>query len=295
MLTQHNNLPLSNDPAVRILPWVVGLMVYLATLTLAVALLVSALAANWSAGLTGTVTIHIVSTNDGPEPEMERRVNDAIREALKTPGVSAARAIPLSKVAKLLAPWLGDDAPIADLPLPRIVDVTLTEFMEPDIAGLRARLAQAVPGAGLDDHQLWRDRLVRLLFAIQIVAAVMVTLIGATTVTVVVFATRAGLAVNNEVGETLHLIGAHDEYVAGQFQHNALILGLKGAIVGSISGIATLLTIKYTAGRLEVELFPNLLFQVWHWPTLAGLPFLAGFIVWLSARLTVLKALQRMP
>ena len=295
MLLQRSDLPLSNDPAVLILPWIVGLMVYLGTLTLAVALLVSTLAADWSAGLTGTVTIHIVSTNDESETEMDSRVNDAIREALKTPGVASARAIPLSQVAKLLAPWLGDEAPLADLPLPRIVDVTLAEDAELDITGLRGRLENAVPGAGLDDHQLWRDRLVRFLFAIQIVAAVMVALIGATTVTVVVFATRAGLAVHNEVIEVLHLIGARDEYIAGQFQHNALKLGLKGAIVGSVAGIATLLAIKYTAGRLEVELFPALLFQLWHWPILVGLPFLAAFIVRLSARLTVMQALRRMP
>ncbi len=295
MLLQRSDLPLSNDPAVRILPWIVGLMVYLGTLTLAVALLVSTLAADWSAGLTGTVTIHIVSTSDESETEMDSRVNDAIREALKTPGVASARAIPLSQVAKLLAPWLGDEAPLADLPLPRIVDVTLAEDAELDITGLRGRLENAVPGAGLDDHQLWRDRLVRFLFAIQIVAAVMVALIGATTVTVVVFATRAGLAVHNEVIEVLHLIGARDEYIAGQFQHNALKLGLKGAIVGSVAGIATLLAIKYTAGQLEVELFPALLFQLWHWPILVGLPFLAAFIVRLSARLTVMQALRRMP
>lgn len=295
MLLQRSDLPLSNDPAVRILPWIVGLMVYLGTLTLAVALLVSTLAADWSAGLTGTVTIHIVSTSDESETEMDSRVNDAIREALKTPGVASARAIPLSQVAKLLAPWLGDEAPLADLPLPRIVDVTLAEDAELDITGLRGRLENAVPGAGLDDHQLWRDRLVRFLFAIQIVAAVMVALIGTTTVTVVVFATRAGLAVHNEVIEVLHLIGAHDEYIAGQFQHNALKLGLKGAIVGSVAGIATLLAIKYTAGQLEVELFPALLFQLWHWPILVGLPFLATFIVRLSARLTVMQALRRMP
>ena len=295
MILQRSDLPLSNDPAVRILPWVTGLMVYLATLTLAVALLVTALAADWSADLTGTVTIHIVAASDETEAEMDLRVEAAIREALKTPGVNEANAIPPSRVAELLAPWLGDEAPIADLPLPRIVDVKLAKNKDIDIDGLRGRLEKAVPGAGLDDHQLWRDRLIRFLLAIQIVAGVMVALIGATTVTVVVFATRAGLAVHNEVIEVLHMIGAQDEYVARQFQSNALVLGLKGGISGSIAGIATLLAIKYTAGQLDVEIFPTVLFQVWHWPVLASLPFAAAYIVRFSAQLTVLQALRRMP
>ena len=295
MFIQHSDLPLSNDPAVRILPWVVGLMVYLATLTLAVALLVSALAADWSAGLTGTVTIHIVATSNETDAQMDRRVNAAIREALKTPGVDEAHAIPISQVAKLLAPWLGDEAPIADLPLPRIIDVKLSDDAAPDITDLRTRLEAAVPGAGVDDHQLWRDRLVKFLLAIEIVAGVMVTLIGATTVTVVVFATRAGLAVHNEVIEVLHLIGAQDDYVARQFQSNALKLGLKGGLAGSIAGISTVLAIKYAASSLDIEVFPMLLFQIWHWPALASLPFIAAIIVRFSARRTVLQALQRLP
>jgi cell division transport system permease protein len=295
VLLQRSELPLSNDPAVRILPWVVGLMVYLATLTLAVALLVSALAANWSAGLTGTVTIHIAVVNDETVDEMDRRVKQAIRLALKTPGVDAASAVPPQKVAALLSPWLGDEAPIADLPLPRIVDVTLTPGATPDISDLKTRVQAAIPGAGLDDHQLWRDKLVKFLVAIQIVAAVMVALIGATTVTVVVFATRSGLAVHNEVIEVLHLIGARDEYVAQQFQSNALKLGLKGGIAGSVAGILTLIAIRYSAWELDIELFPTHLFQIWHWPVLASVPLLAAFIVRLSAKQTVLRALRHMP
>ncbi len=295
MLLQRSDLPLSDDPAVRILPWIVGLMVYLATLTLAVALLVSTLTANWSAGLTGTVTIHIAVINDESEAVMNRRVEEAIRLSLKTPGIDAARAIPSDEVAALLAPWLGDEAPIADLPLPRIVDVTLTPDSTVDVAGLSARLKAEIPGAGLDDHQLWRDKLVDFLLAIQVVAVLMVVLIGATTVTVVIFATRSGLAVHNEVIDVLHLIGARDEYVAHQFQANALKLGLKGGFAGSIGGLLTLIVIRYTASELDIELFPTHLFQIWHWPVLASVPIIAASIVRFSARHTVLRALRRMP
>lgn len=295
MLLARSDLPLSNDPAVRILPWVVGLMVYLATLTLAVALLVSTLAADWSAGLTGTVTIHIAADGEAPDREANEKVEAAVRIALKTPGIESARAIPMDQVAKLLAPWLGDDAPVDDLPLPRIIDVRIAHGAEPDIDGLRERLAAAVPGAALDDHQIWRDRLVKFLFAIEIVAVVMVSLIGVTTATVVVFATKAGLAVHNEVIEVLHLAGAQDEYVARQFQSNALKLGLKGAVAGSVGGILTLLAIWYTAAALEIEPFPVLLFQPWHWLVLACLPVAAALMVRMSARHTVLRALQRLP
>lgn len=294
MFRPHRDLPLTQDPAIRILPWIVGLMVYLATMTLAGALLVSGLAAQWSAGLTGTLTIHIAAVEDQSPEALETEVKTAIRVALKTPGVATAQALPPDAVAALLVPWLGDGAALAELPLPRLIDVRLAETGEVDIAGFRRRLEAAIPGAGLDDHQLWRDRLVTFLRAVEAIAVVMVTLIGVTTVTVVVFATRSGLSVHGDAIEILHLIGAHDDYIAGQFQSQALGLGLKGGVAGSVAGIGTLIGLAFAATNLDSELFPLFLFQPWHWPVLATVPLVAAFIVRQTARRTVLRALSRM-
>ena len=293
MARSHIDLPLSRDPAVRLLPWIVGLMVYLATMTLAGALLVSSLAGSWSAGLAGTVTIHIVAVDDESQAALDSQVERATRIALKTPGVLAAEPMPLARVAELLAPWLGDDAPVSELPLPRIVDVRIDED-KTDVAALKQRLEAEVPGAGLDDHQLWRDRLVTFLQAVELIAYVMVTLIGLTTVTVVIFATRSGLAVHGDAIEILHLIGAHDDYIAGQFQSHALGLGLKGGIGGSAVGLVSLAGLGYVAVNLDTELLPLFLFKPWHWPVLVSLPLVAGLIVRLTARRTVLRALGQM-
>jgi len=294
MFRARSDLPLSKDPAIRILPWIVGLMVYLATLTLAGGLLVSGLAADWSAGLTGALTIQIIPDEKETTDARDARVRAAIRAALKTPGIASARAMPAKEVAALLAPWLGADAAILDLPLPRIIDVRLAEGAAPDIAALKKRLAAAAPGASLDDHQLWRDRLVTFLRAIEFVAVVMVGVIGAATITVVVFSTRSGLAVHNEVIEILHLVGARDDYIAGQFQSHAFRLGLKGGIGGSIAGIATLLLLAQGAAGLDSELLPPLLFRFWHWPALATAPLVAALIARWTARRTVMRTLHRL-
>ena len=294
MFGSHRDLPLTRDPAIRILPWIVGLMVYLATMTLAGALLVSGLATQWSAGLTGTLTIHIAATEDQTREALEAQVENAIRLALKTQGVATARSMPPDAVAALLAPWLGADAAVAELPLPGIIDVRLAEDGKIDITAFRRRLVAAIPAAGLDDHQLWRDRLVTFLRTIEAIAGVMVSLIGVTTVAVVVFATRSGLAVHGGAIEILHLIGARDEYIAGQFQSQALGLGLKGGVAGSVAGIGSLLGLAFAATDLDSELFPLFLFQLWHWPVLASVPLIAALIVRQTARRTVLRALHRM-
>jgi cell division transport system permease protein len=293
MAKNHIDLPLSNDPAVRLLPWIVGLMVYLATMTLAGGLLVAALAAEWSAGLTGTVTIHIVAADDTAAADLDAQVEQAVRLALKTPGVVSAEPMPQEKVAALLAPWLGATAGIADLPLPRIIDVRINED-ETDVAALKSRVEAEIAGAGLDDHQLWRDRLVTFLRVMELIAIVMVMLIGITTVSVVVFATRSGLAVHSDAIEILHLVGAYDEYIAGQFQSQALALGLKGGAAGSVAGLISLLGLAFAASNLDSELLPFFLFQPWHWPILVSLPLAAALIVRQTAKRTVLRALRRM-
>ncbi|MDA0664458.1 MAG: cell division protein [Proteobacteria bacterium] len=293
MAKNHIDLPLSNDPAVRLLPWIVGLMVYLATMTLAGGLLVAALAAEWSAGLTGTVTIHIVAADDTAAADLDAQVEQAVRLALKTPGVVSAEPMPQEKVAALLAPWLGATAGIADLPLPRIIDVGINED-ETDVAALKSRVEAEIAGAGLDDHQLWRDRLVTFLRVMELIAIVMVMLIGITTVSVVVFATRSGLAVHSDAIEILHLVGAYDEYIAGQFQSQALALGLKGGAAGSVAGLISLLGLAFAASNLDSELLPFFLFQPWHWPILVSLPLAAALIVRQTAKRTVLRALRRM-
>ena len=293
MPKNHIHLPLSNDPAVRLLPWIVGLMVYLATMTLAGGLLVAALAAEWSAGLTGTVTIHIVAADDTAAADLDAQVEQAVRLALKTPGVVSAEPMPQEKVAALLPPWLGATAGIADLPLPRIIDVRINED-ETDVAALKSRVEAEIAGAGLDDHQLWRDRLVTFLRVMELIAIVMVMLIGITTVSVVVFATRSGLAVHSDAIEILHLVGAYDEYIPGQFQSQALALGLKGGAAGSVAGLISLLGLAFAASNLDSELLPFFLFQPWHWPILVSLPLAAALIVRQTAKRTVLRALRRM-
>jgi len=90
------------------------------------------------------------------------------------------------------------------------------------------------------------------------------------------------------------VIGAQDDYIAHQIQSHALKLGLKGGIIGSVAGLITLLAIAQTASNLELELFPSFLFRLWHWPVLASVPVIVAFIVRISARRTVLRALRQL-
>jgi len=290
-------LALSRDASGRFLPWLISFMVWLAAMALAVVMILSAAGQQWRAGLVGTLTVQIVPAPDADAKTQKTRVERAVELLRATPGVVSAAPVADARVAALLEPWLGKNALSADmnLPVPRLIDVRLAEGGAIDSGALGAQLAAEVPGAELDDHGLWLDRLVALASALEAIAFAVVGLIGLAAVATVVFATRTGLAIHHDVVELLHLIGAQDGYVARQFQGRAFWLGLVGGLIGIALAAATLVLLGYLAGRIEASLLPPLTLTAWQWAALAGIAPGAALISMLTARITVYRAVGRMP
>lgn len=286
------DLPLSRDASGRFLPWLVAFMVYLATLALVASMIMNALVERWDHGLADRVTVQI------PAPESdaaEARIDSAIDVLTSTPGVAEVAVLDDSEVSALLDPWLGDAGLARELPLPTLIAVTLDSEAPADLGTLGVRLKAAVPGAVVDDHQRWVGGLVSLTRSIDLVAALVVLLVGFAAVITVIFVTRTGLAIHHQVIELLHLIGAQDSYVARQFQTHAMKLGFKGGILGFAAAIATV----YGAGLLLSDsgrvLLPEFTFGPRAWIALCALPLLATLVAMLTARWTVLRTLARFP
>jgi len=89
-----------------------------------------------------------------------------------------------------------------------------------------------VPGASLDDHQAWSKRLTTMAGVTIAIGVIVMLLVLSATVLTVIFATRGAMAGNRHIIEVLHLVGAEEKYIAGQFQRHFLMLGLKGGVVG---------------------------------------------------------------
>ena len=295
MLAHRSDLPLDRDALSRFLPWLIAFMVYLACLALAGMLTLGAVAERWDAGVSGTLTVQIIpSESPAGAPKEAQRIEAALKILRTTPGIAGAEVIGEGRIMALLEPWLGSIGGSGDLPLPRLIDVELKAGAEVDTAALSKRLRQAVPGATVDDHGVWLDKLVRLLRAVEILASLVLLLIGLATVGTVVFTTRTGLAIHQEAIEVLHLIGAQDSYVAKQFATRALILGLRGGIIGLVLAVPTLMGIGALAARMEAGLLPDFTLTPAHWAAMVCLPLAVALIAMLTARLTVMKTLAEM-
>ena len=91
------------------------------------------------------------------------------------------------------------------------------------------------------------------------------------------------------------MIGAQDAYVAHEFESHALKLALRGGVAGLLLAIATVALVARLFKRLDSALLPELTLSPMEWAALAALPLAIALVAMLTARLTVLGNLGRMP
>lgn len=294
------DLPLDHKSAgAGFLLLLIGLMTFLAVLALAASFALSAMTARWSAGLENRVTVEIPAESSSGQLRSREEMNilstraaDALRAH---PAVKGAHVLSEREIADLVRPWLGDDAPIKDLPVPGLIALELEKADAGIYDSLRAAVAGAAPGARLDTHESWMNDLLRFTGALQFAAGLLAIVIAVTTAAAVAGAVRARMAVHHEQVELLHLMGARDRYIARQFQRHAMILALQGGIGGMLAGALALRVIGWTAGEMDVNLLPDFRLGAWQVVTLLVLPAFAAAIAAATAGRTVHNVLMKMP
>ncbi len=292
MVFRRTDLPLDRDAVSRFLPWLIAFMVYLSMLSLAGTMLLSDLAGQWKQGASGSLTVQMAPTDDASGDTRRTRAVLAILRA--TEGVIRARAMDHVQILALLEPWLGPGGSVSNLPLPLLIEVKVKPNVSLNLERLSQRITIAAPGATIDDHGVWLERLVRLVQTVEALAIGILLLIGFATVLTVVFATRTGLAIHHEVIEVLHLIGAQDSYIARQFAGHALGLGLRGGFIGLVLAALTMLAIRVLREQVTGLHLPDVSLSPLQWAAVAALPLVVAVIAMVSARLTVTRSLARM-
>lgn len=221
---------------------VIAIMTFLSSLTLGAVSLVRDQATVWESQIAREATIQIKPA-DGLD--MEAALEKAAAIARQTEGVKGARIIDRAATARLLEPWLGSGLNIDELPVPRLIIVTIDPERQPDFAALRARIAAEVPSGSLDDHRTWVDRLVAMAHMTVLIGVGVLVLILAATVLSVIFATRGAMAGNGHIIEVLHFVGAEGRFIAGQFRRHFFVTGVKGAAAGGLGATLAFLAFSY--------------------------------------------------
>jgi len=225
---------------------VIAIMTFLSCLTLGAVTLVRDTASAWQTQIAREATIQIKPADDF---DMEAALESARDIAASLPGVRAATIVDRGATQRLLEPWLGAGFDLDELPVPRLVIVTIDPAAPPDFIALRAALAETVPRAILDDHRTWVDRLVAMANTTVTIGASVLALMLAATVLAIVFATRGAMAGNGDIIEVLHFVGAEARFIAREFRHHFLITGMKGAAAGGLAAAAVFVAFSWWSSR----------------------------------------------
>ncbi|MGK9053349.1 ABC transporter permease [Neorhizobium petrolearium] len=208
---------------------VIAIMAFLACLTLGAVTMVRATAASWQSQISREITIQI-KPDDGLD--METALRKARDLALTFVGTREGTIMDEDATARLLEPWLGAGLNLDDLPVPRLVIVTIDEQNPPDFAAMRDLLKTEIPQAFLDDHRTWVDRLVSMAHTMVLIGTGVLVLVFTAMILTVIFATRGALSGNRHIVEVLHFVGAESSFVASEFQKHFLKISIKGSAAG---------------------------------------------------------------
>jgi len=285
-----SDVPLASDPSARFVPWIIGTMVFLSALVLATALVLQSAIEQWRLSHSVRLTVELPA-----DLVADGGVGRAVERLGELPGVVAVEPLADDRIAALLAPWIGEDLDLSLMPLPALIDVEVVAPGALDPAAAERLLSPEFPGIRVDEGRRWLEPVRATAGALQVIAAVILALIGLASIATVVFMTRTGLSVHQNTIAVLHQVGARDSYVARLFQNQALLLALIGGLPGLGVAALCLMVVRSLAAGLDAPLLPQVALGGSDWLVLVLLPLAAAAIAMLTARLTVLLTLVRMP
>lgn len=270
----------------------ISVMSFLAALALAGLLLVFAASREWSGQLERGITIQIKGADAA---EIEAGAAAAMRIVQATNGVIESRLLTRQEAERLLEPWLGKGNVGVYLNVPALIEAEVSDELRDNLAAFEARVKAVAPGAVVDDHQRWRERVSAAARSGQALATAVFALIMMAAAAIAAFAARAGLAANSEVVSILHVIGATDDFIANEVQRRFLILALRGSLIGLLIAVlaAALALFGFRAADGAAYLLPELRLGPGALAILLTAPVALCLVTALTARLTVLRALSR--
>ena len=271
-----------------------AVMCYLAGLAVVSLLIVQHTAKTWSQGLAHEATVQLQHLSNVDE---EQELNKALALIKSTLGVISAAALDKNAGAKLLEPWLGKGV-TDDLPIPRLIRITIDEQNPPNFAQLEAALAAKVKGVSLDTHKRWQAQLSRMGTSLVFLASLILALITLASVILVSYTARGVIAANTAIIEVLELVGAEPRFISRQNDKQFFTTGLFAGVMGMVSALLTCVAIYYGGSFADADVaglgsmfnFENFGGRVF--ASLALVPVLATLIAVWASRLTLLQHLK---
>ncbi|MCE2927224.1 MAG: hypothetical protein LW823_06255 [Rickettsiales bacterium] len=291
MFTRHSDIHFAGDDSHRFLPWIMGIMIFMAAFLLCVGISVGQWVSARNDVLSDRFTVNIpASTED--LADKTKRIED---ELMKLDQVQSVKRLSDDEMNELLKPWLGDVARSDKLPVPMVVEVDLMPDAATrlDYKAIQHNLRTIAAGVEVDAQELWVQAFARFSGAIQQIVTVFASLIVSGLAMMIAFTSRAALKLHAKTVQLLHSVGAEDRYVTRQFQFESLRLTLPGALFGTLAAAIAFIGLCFFIASLDSAMMPALRFGASHALLLIAMPVLCLALSWGVARFTVMHQLER--
>ena len=299
MNDKNQDLPLDNSPDSKFLILLIALMSFLAVLALSGTFALNSMTEKWSSGLENKVTIEIsIETKDGhilSQDTVLKETKDLYEMLSEHKAVKSAELLGDKEIQELISPWIGNDLSLGDIPLPGLIALELRKIDTNGLNGLKKDIGKISKHAMLETHHEWLSDLINFTSTLRTLALMVALIIAAITTIAISSAIRTRLAIHNNVVELLHYMGATDNYIARQFQKHAMVLSLKGALIGTAIGLAATFLLAFLSRNTGTDLIPVIRIGGLGVFVLCLIPILVSCITILTSHVTVLRSLSKMP
>lgn len=298
----HYDISLQNGVGAGLITWISALMVFFVALSLGAWFILSSVSQGWVSDLSGNLTIELKpglsSTAAKMTPDEQRQAFDEkVKKALlfvkQHTAIEEASLVDPDDVKSLIEPWLGHTLS-EEIPLPALISARLKNGG--DIVTLKKDLADVLPDAVLDTHTDTLKNVQSLVNTIQIFSLLMASIIVTLAIVTISGIVRAKFSIHQQEVETLHLIGASDEYIARQFRHHTLAGSLKGSLIGLCGFLVAAFFLLKSIARVDVSssltASPQALQGI---AILLSTLIISSIIAHMTAQITVMRELAKMP
>lgn len=286
-MSVRQDLPLKQDPANRYLPWIIGFMTFLASLTISCGLSLNKISQSWTRELGSYLTIEVptlMPDQTTSYAELEYKMHEIFQRFSQ---VGAPKLLSPEKLMPAIESTFSAEEMKA---LPKIYEARIDALSTHALSELKEQIHALSPHIHVDEHRQTKQTMYRISQAVQFISIGIVGLIVLGAISIIAFTAQTSLIIHRNVIEILYLIGASPHYIAKQFQSHAVSVGVQSTLINLCLG-ATLWGCARFFGH-KILFISQVLDPRIFLPGFMITSLLITLFISLSARLTVKVALK---
>lgn len=224
------DLPLHKDKSARFLRVFIALMAFLLSLGVFMVMGLHGLSQSWSDQIQSQITVEIPSVRADRSVRSQDEISQIQQSVLKAlqnkSYILDVQVQSAQGMQDKIESWLGPSSDLLDIPVPGMVSVMMEPRTENAADMLQDDLSALVDDHGLLLHQYedWLADIAKLSFGLQLATWIVMGMIVVTVFISISGAVQAQIDIHAKDVELLHLIGARDSYILGQFMRHFTVM-----------------------------------------------------------------------